>query len=82
MQQKNKQLRGSGAQTHDRRGLSFEDKYVCLQQENQRLKQKFRKICDALSFWKWSALEAQAERDRLREELQEQAQERRNHDSL
>ena len=71
MQQKIKSSVGSGAQTNDRRGLSFEDKYVCLRQENQKLKQRFRKVCDALSYWKWSALEAQAERDCLREDLQE-----------
>jgi hypothetical protein len=82
MQQKIKSSVGSGAQTYDRRELSFEDKYVCLQQENQRLKQRFRKICDALSFWKWSALEARAEREYLKEKLQEHAQERQNHDSL
>lgn len=73
---------GDGAQVRNRRGLSFEDKYICLQQENQTLKQRFRKVCDALSYWKWMALEAQAERDSLKEERREQAQERRNHDSL
>lgn len=77
MQQKNKQLRGSGAQTNDRRGLSLGDKYLCLRQENQKLKQRFRTVCDALSYWKWSALEAQAERDCLREELQDMALARR-----
>jgi hypothetical protein len=79
MQQKIDSSVGSGAQAR-KIGLSFEDKYVCLQQENQNLKQRFRKVCDALSFWKWSALEAQAERDSLKEELREQAQERRNHE--
>ena len=68
MQQKINSPVASGAQVRNRRGLSFEDKYVFLQQENQRLKQRFRKICDALSFWKWSALG-------LKEQLQEQAQE-------
>jgi Mitochondrial ATP synthase epsilon chain len=80
MQQKKDSSVGSGAQARNRKGLSFEDKYICLQQENHKLKQQFRKICDALSFWKWSALEAQAERDSLKEQLQEQAQERRNHE--
>jgi hypothetical protein len=80
MQQKINSPVASGAQARNRRGLPFEDKYVFLQQENQRLKQRFRKICDALSFWKWSALEAQAERDCLKEELLEQAPERRKHE--
>jgi hypothetical protein len=82
MQQKIKSSVGSGAQARNRRGLSFEDKYVCLQQEIQKLTQLFRKVCDALSFWKWTALEVQAERASLKEELREQAQETRNHDSL
>ena len=63
MQQKIKSSVGSGAQARNRIGLSFEDKYVCLQQENQKLKQRFRKVCDALSFWKWTALEAQEGRN-------------------
>jgi len=49
---------------HDKRELSLEDKYVCLPQENQKLKQWFRKIWDVLSFWEWLALEAQAEETR------------------
>ena len=80
MQQKKDSSVGSGAQARDIVGLTWQDKYVSLQMENQRLKQQFRKICDALSFWKWSALEAQAERDSLKERLQEQAQERQNHE--
>jgi hypothetical protein len=41
MQQKENSSVASGAQAHNRRGLSWEDKYVCLQQENQKLKQRF-----------------------------------------
>ena len=69
MQQKKDSSVGSGAQARDIVGLTWQDKYVSLQMENQKLKQQFRKICDVLSFWKWSALEAQAERDCLKEQL-------------
>ena len=82
MQQKNKQLRGSGAQAHDNKESFSFDKYIALQKENQRLKLQIRDVYDDRYFWEWSALEAQAERDCLREELQELAQERRKHDSL
>jgi len=80
MQQKEDSSTGEQSLEHDRRGLSFEDKYVCLQQEYQKLKRRLRNVWDERYFWMWAALEAQAERDCLREELQELAQERRNHD--
>ena len=80
MQEKEDSSTGEQSLKRGKRGPSFEDKYVCLQQENQTLKQRFRKVCDALSFWKWAALEAQAERDSLKEERREQAQERQKHD--
>jgi len=76
MQQKKDSSTGEQSLEHDRRELSFQDKYICLQQENQKLKRRLRDVWDERYFWEWSALEAQAERDSLKEELREQAQER------
>jgi hypothetical protein len=52
--------------------LTYEDKYYLLCGEVQKLKRRIGTIGDDLSYWKEEALEAQAERDCLREELQEQ----------
>jgi len=76
MQQKKDSSTGEQSLGHDRRELSFQDKYICLQQEYQKLKRRLRDVWDERYFWEWSALEAQAERDSLKEELREQAQER------
>lgn len=55
--------------------LSLSDKYVCLQQENQKLRRQIRKIGEAFHDWRELALEYQAERDCLKEQIQEKAQE-------
>jgi len=61
---------------------SSEDKYLALQVENKRLRDSLRKLGEAYNYWKEQALHYQAERDLYREDLQEQAQEKRNNDSL
>lgn len=48
------------------KGLSFKDKYVLLQGENQRLKKQIGKLCEALRDWRERALFFQAERDHYR----------------
>jgi hypothetical protein len=58
--------------------FTLRDKYVLLQAENARLKRQLGKAYEAMYSWKEKALYFQAERDRYRE----QAQEKRNHDSL
>jgi hypothetical protein len=80
MQQKINSSVGSGAQARDNKESPLFDKYIALQKENQKLKLQIRSVYDERYSWMWSALEAQAERDCLREELQEQAQERRKHE--
>jgi hypothetical protein len=39
----------SGAQARNKISFPWKNKYVCLQQENQRLKNQFRKILKELS---------------------------------
>lgn len=57
--------------------LTSEDKYIALKFENERLRRALHNVGTALHEWRERALEAQAERDCLREALQEQAQARR-----
>jgi len=58
--------------------FTLEDKNVLLRAEIARLKRQLGKAHEALRYWKDQALYFQAERDHYRE----QAQERRNHDTL
>ena len=80
MRRKNKQLRGSGAQARDNTESPLFDKNFALQKENQKLKRRIREIGTESHERLEQVLEAQADRDCLREELQEQAQKRRNHE--
>jgi len=59
------------------RGLSLYDKYVLLQAENQKLRRALRKLGEAFHYWKELALQYQADRDIIKEDLQELAQARR-----
>jgi len=52
---------------HGKRGLTFEDKYVTLQFENQKLKKRIRQIGEAFHDWRERALQYQAERDDCQE---------------
>lgn len=63
---------GSGASGRGNSFLTPSDKNVLLQAENLRLRRALRKLGDAFRYWKELALQYQAERDILREDLQEQ----------
>jgi hypothetical protein len=54
--------------------LSYGERYYLLCGKVQRLKRAIRRLSDTFSFWKWAVLEAQAEKDSLKE-LQEQLRE-------
>lgn len=57
--------------------LTPEDKYIALKFENERLRRTLKKVGEAFHYWRELALQYQAERDIFQEDLQEQAQARR-----
>ena len=57
--------------------LTFEDKYIALKFENEKLRRALHNVGTAFHEWRERALELEAERDILREDLQELAQARR-----
>ena len=57
--------------------LTLEDKYIALQAENQKLRRALHNVGAAFHEWRERALELEAERDVLREDLQELVQARR-----
>ena len=54
--------------------LTFEDKYIALKFENEKLRRALHNVGTAFHEWRERALQYQAERDMLQEELQELAQ--------
>ena len=52
--------------------LTYGERYYILCGEVQRLKRALLKLGDVFSFWKWAALEVQAEKDSLKELLEQQ----------
>jgi len=80
MQQKKDSSTGEQSLERGNIGLTLSDKYVALQFENKKLKWRIRAIGEAFHEWREKALQYQAERYCLREQLQEQAQERVNHE--
>jgi hypothetical protein len=72
MQQKKDSSVGSGAQARDIVELTWQDKYVSLQMENQKLKRRIREIGATLHEWRGRALQYQTDK----EDCQEMARER------
>jgi len=54
--------------------LTPEDKYIALKFENERLRKALHNVGTAFHEWRERALELEAERDVLREDLQELTQ--------
>lgn len=61
----------SGASESDENSLPSLHKYVLLQAENLKLQKANRKLEDLFNHWKELALQYQAERDMLKEDLKE-----------
>lgn len=76
MQQKINSSVGSGAQANYSKESSLFNKYLALQIENQKLKRRIREIGTESYERLEQALQYQAERD----DCQEKARERRNHE--
>ena len=76
---KKKRCQGAGRLQGGRfkMSLTSEDKYVALKFENERLRRALHNVGTAFHEWRERALELEAERDILREDLQELAQARR-----
>ena len=69
-----RRYRGAGRLQGERNismSLTLEDKYIALQAENQRLRRALHNVGTAFHEWRERALELEAERDILREDLQE-----------
>jgi len=52
MQQKAKSSVGSRAQDTSPKRLSFADKYLLLQEENQKLKERIGRLHKSLEYWR------------------------------
>lgn len=75
-----RRYRGAGRLQGERNismSLTLEDKYIALQFENERLRRALHNVGAAFHEWRERALELEAERDVLREDLQELVQARR-----
>jgi hypothetical protein len=68
MENKSKSSVGSRAQDTSLTTLSFADKYVLLQSENQKLKDRVRRLHSSIECWRDRALFFQGGRDYYREQ--------------